>query len=93
MQRQLSRRLNLQHMRLTVLILLLVAVPIAALLGLFHAHAGIWTFALAVIAALSMKVGLVDPFATVALIQVYDTLTSGQTPNPEWIAKLESMSD
>lgn len=77
---------------LTLLILLLVAAPIAALIGLFHVHAGIWTFALAVIAALSLKAALIDPFATVALIQVYDKLTAGQTPNPEWTAKLESMS-
>jgi hypothetical protein len=26
------------------------------------------------------------------LIQVYDKITAGQTPNPEWTAKLESMS-
>ena len=28
-----------------------------------------------------------------ALIQVYDKITAGQTPNPEWSAKLESISD
>ena len=77
---------------LTLLILLLVAAPIAALIGLFHVHAGIATFALAVIAALSLKAALIDPFATVALIQVYDKITAGQTPNPEWSAKLESIS-
>jgi hypothetical protein len=77
---------------LTLLILLLVAAPIAALIGVFHVHAGIATFALAVIAALSLKAALIDPFATVALIQVYDKITAGQTPNPEWSAKLESIS-
>jgi len=53
---------------------------------------GLWTFALEVIAALSLKAALIDPFATVALIQVYDRITAGQTPNPEWAARLESMS-
>ena len=77
---------------LTLVILLLVAAPIAALIGLFHVHAGIWTFALAVIAALSLKAALIDPFATTALIQMYDKLTAGQAPNPEWSAKLESLS-
>jgi hypothetical protein len=77
---------------LTLLIWALVAAPIAALIGLFHVHAGFWTFALALIAALSLKAALIDPFATVALIQVYDKITAGQTPNPEWTAKLESMS-
>jgi hypothetical protein len=76
----------------TLLIWALVAAPIAALVGLFHVHAGFWTLALALIAALSLKAALIDPFATVALIQVYDKITAGQTPNPEWSAKLESMS-
>lgn len=78
---------------LTLAILLLVIAPIAALIGLFHVHAGVVTFALAAIAALSLKAALIDPFATVALIQVYDKITAGQTPNPEWSAKLESISD
>ncbi|MBS0582752.1 MAG: hypothetical protein JSS42_06595, partial [Proteobacteria bacterium] len=77
---------------LTLLILFLVAAPIAAAVGLFHVHAGIVTFLLAVVAALSLKAALIDPFATVALIQVYDEITRGQTPNREWSAKLESMS-
>jgi hypothetical protein len=77
---------------LTLVILLVIAAPIAALIGIFHIHAGIATFVLAVVAALSLKAALIDPFATVALIQVYDKITAGQTPNPEWSAKLESMS-
>jgi hypothetical protein len=77
---------------LTLLIWALVAAPIAALIGLFHVQAGIWTFALALVTALSLKAALIDPFAMVALIQVYDKVTAGQTPNPEWTAKLESMS-
>ena len=77
---------------LTLLIWLLVAAPIAGLIGLFHVHAGFWTFVLALIAALSLKAALIDPFAAVALIQVYDKITAGQTPNPDWVAKLDSMS-
>jgi hypothetical protein len=77
---------------LTLLIWALVAAPIAALIGLFHVQAGFWTFALALITALSLKAALIDPFAMVALIQVYDKVTAGQTPNPEWSARLESMS-
>ncbi|HZP65813.1 MAG TPA: hypothetical protein VFB32_05840 [Rudaea sp.] len=77
---------------LTLLVWVAVGAPIAALIGLFHVHAGVWTFVLALIAALSLKAALIDPFATVALIQVYDKLTAGQTPNPEWSAKLDSIS-
>ena len=77
---------------LTLLIFVLVAAPIAAAIGLFHAHAGLMSILLALVAALSLKAALIDPFVTVALIQVYDKITQGQTPNPQWSAKLESMS-
>ena len=77
---------------LTLLIFLVVFGPIAALIGLFHVHAGWWTFALALVAALSLKAALIDPFAMTALLQVYDRITAGQTPNPEWSAKLEGIS-
>jgi hypothetical protein len=77
---------------LTLLIFIIVFAPIAALIGLFHVHAGIWIFALALVAALSLKAALIDPFAMVALLQVYDKVTQGQTPNPEWIATLEGIS-
>lgn len=76
---------------LTLLIWILVGIPIAALVGLFHVH-GFWPIVLALIAALSLKAALIDPFATVALIQVYDKVTAGQTPNAEWAGRLDSMS-
>lgn len=77
---------------LTLLIFLVVFGPIAALIGLFHVHAGLWTFALALVAALSLKAALIDPFAMTALLQVYDRITAGQTPDPQWSAKLEGIS-
>lgn len=77
---------------LTLLIFLVVFGPIAALIGLFHVHAGLWTFALALVAALSLKAALIDPFAMTALLQVYDRVTAGQTPDPQWSAKLEGIS-
>lgn len=77
---------------LTLLLVVLAAAPVAAVIGLFHVHAGLWTLALAIVAALSLKAALIDPFATVALLQVYDHVSRGQSPNPEWVAKLESLS-
>lgn len=77
---------------LTLLIFLVVFGPIAALIGLFHVHAGLWTFALALVAALSLKAALIDPFAMTALLQVYDRITAGQKPDPQWSAKLEGIS-
>lgn len=84
--------LTLAIWALTLLFVVLAAAPVAAVIGLFHVHAGFWTFALAIVAALSLKAALIDPFATVALLQVYDHVTRGQSPNPEWAAKLESLS-
>ena len=78
---------------LTLLIFLLVAAPVAALVGLFHVHAGLWTFALALIAAWSLKAAIIDPFVTAALLQMYDKLTAGQAPDAAWAARLESISD
>lgn len=78
---------------LTLLIFLLVAAPVAALVGVFHVHAGPWAFALALVTAWSLKAAIIDPFATAALIQMYDKLTAGQTPDASWIARLESISD
>lgn len=77
---------------LTLLLFLLVLGPAAAVLGLFPHAAGVWTFAIALIAALSLKAALIDPFATIALLQIYDKVTQGQTPDREWSEKLESMS-
>ena len=77
---------------LTLLLWIGVGAPIAAAVHFLHMQAGVWTLVLALIAALSIKAALIDPFATVALIQVYDKVTAGQQPNPEWAAKLESVS-
>lgn len=77
---------------LTLVIFLVVIGPVAALVAAFPHVAGIWTFVLAVVVALSLKAALVDPFAMTALLQVYMKVTAGQTPNAEWIARLDGVS-
>ncbi|MCK9538898.1 hypothetical protein [Dokdonella sp.] len=77
---------------MTLLIFLLVLGPVAGLVALAPGIAGIWTFVLALVLALSLKAALVDPFAMAALMQAYAKLTDGQVPNPEWIARLDKMS-
>ena len=52
---------------LTLLLWIAVGAPIAAAVHFFHMQTGIWTLVLALIAALSIKAALIDPFATVAL--------------------------
>src|SRR5690606_11858175 len=78
---------------LTLLIFVVVFAPVAALVGLFPGVAGFWTFVLAAVCAWGLKAALVDPFAMTALMQVYFEKTRDQTPDPEWSAKLENMSD
>lgn len=78
---------------LTLLIFVVVFAPVAAMVGLFPGVAGFWTFALAAVCAWGLKAALVDPFAMTALMQVYFAKTRDQTPDPEWSAKLEKMSD
>lgn len=77
---------------LTLLVLVVAAAPVAAMLGVFHVHAGLASFAITLIAALCLKAALIDPFATLALLQVHDRITAGQAPDPAWSAKLETMS-
>jgi hypothetical protein len=77
---------------LTLAIFLVVLGPVAALAAVFPKVAGVWTFVLAVVAALSLKAALVDPFAMTALLQVYAKLIAGQTPDPAWTSRLDGMS-
>ena len=57
---------------------------------------GAWSaggFVFAVIFAWAAKAALVEPFAIACLLQAFFKVTDGQTPNPEWEAKLEAASD
>lgn len=51
-----------------------------------------FTFVLAMIFAISVKKALLEPIAIAALMQVYFKEIEGQTPNPEWTAKLDGVS-
>ena len=43
-------------------------------------------------AAWALKAAVMEPFAIFALMQVFFETVEGQTPSPEWKAKLESAS-
>lgn len=47
----------------------------------------------AILFAWAFKVALIEPFAIACLLQVYFKLTKGQEPNPDWEAKLDSVSE
>ncbi len=47
----------------------------------------------ALLFAWAAKAALIEPFAIACMLQVFFKVTEGQTPNPEWEAKLTSVSD
>jgi len=74
---------------LSLLVLIIVFAPLAALLSLVGYAGNVWVFILAIVTAWGIKSALIDPIAMTALMQVFFKVTEGQEPNPEWEAKLE----
>lgn len=77
---------------LSILVFLMVLAPVAALVALFPGAAGVLTLGIAVVFAWGVKQAVIEPFAMTALMQVFYRVTEGQTANPEWEAKLDSIS-
>jgi hypothetical protein len=78
---------------LAFVVFLLMLAPAAAVV---YAMPGAWSaggFVFAILFAWAVKVALIEPFAIACLLQAFFKITEGQTPNPEWIAKLEGVSD
>lgn len=78
---------------LTLLIFLLVLAPAAALVSLFPNIGGGVTVIVALVLAWGIKQAVIEPIGMTALMQVFFKVTEGQQPNPEWDAKLSSLSD
>jgi hypothetical protein len=66
--------------------------PAAGLTWLMPGVAGIWTFGIALIFALALQKALLEPLAIASLMQVFFATVEGQTPDPEWSARLSSLS-
>ena len=77
---------------LTILIFFVLLAPAAALLALFPGELGAWGFAFAFIFAWALKAAIMEPLAIAALMQVFFETIEGQTPNPEWKARLDQAS-
>ncbi len=57
-------------------------------------HGGlVWTIALAFIFAWAVKAALLEPVAIASLMQVYFRTIEGQTPDPQWEARLAQVSN
>lgn len=78
---------------LSFVVFLLMLAPAAAVVYLLP---GAWSaggVVFALIFAWAVKAALIEPFAIACLLQVYFHLTEGQTPDPEWQARISRASD
>lgn len=78
---------------LLVILFLLMLAPAALISNLFPGGMSAMGILIAVILAWSVKQALLEPLAVACLLQAYFRTIEGQTPNPEWEARLEGMSD
>ncbi len=74
-------------------VFLVMLAPAAAVVYVIPGSWSAGGFVFALIFAWAVKAALIEPFAIACLLQVYFKVTAGQTPDPEWTAKLNSASD
>jgi len=77
---------------LAFVVFLVMLAPAAAVVYLIPGGWSAGGFVFAILFAWAVKVALIEPFAVACLLQAFFTVTEGQTPNPDWIAKLEGVS-
>lgn len=78
---------------LSFVVFLVMLAPAAAVVYLLP---GAWSaggVVFALVFAWAVKAALIESFAIACLLQVFFKLTEGQTPDPEWQAKLSGVSD
>lgn len=76
----------------TFVIFLFLLAPVGALAYLLPGDSGWFVFGFAVVFAIALKKALLEPLAIASLMQVYFKTIEGQTPDPEWAARLNSAS-
>jgi hypothetical protein len=77
---------------LSFIVFLVMLAPAAAVVYLIP---GAWSaggFVFALVFAWAVKAALIEPFAMACMMQVFFKITAGQTPDPEWSARLEGAS-
>lgn len=78
---------------LSFVVFLVMLAPAAAVMWLIPGQFTAGTFVFAVAFAWAIKAALIEPFAIACMIQVFFKVTAGQTPNPEWEARLAGASE
>jgi hypothetical protein len=85
-----ARRLAVYSWLLAAGVLVAALSPAAGVLAGVPGPAGFWTFALAAIAALTIKVALIDPWALTCLLQAWTRIMQGQQPRQAWATRLNA---
>jgi hypothetical protein len=78
---------------LSFFVFLFMLAPAAAVVWLIP---GAWSaggLVFAIVFAWAVKAALIEPFAIACMLQVFFKVTEGQTPDPEWEARLTKISD
>jgi hypothetical protein len=78
---------------LAFVLFLLMLGPGAGVIALMPGDIASGGFVFAIVFAWAVKAALIEPFCIACLMQVYFKVIDGQTPNPEWAAKLDHISD
>lgn len=73
-------------------IFILLLGPAAALVALMPGDLPVLAFLVAFALAWGLKAALLEPVAIAAMMQVYFKTIAGQSPNPEWAARLDQTS-
>jgi len=60
--------------------------------AIFRNEWGAASIVFAIVFAWAVKAALIEPFAICCMMQAYFKVIEGQTPDPEWDAKLTSVS-
>lgn len=76
----------------TFVIFLVMLAPAGAIVYLMPGQLGGWSFVMAIVFAWALKAAFVEPFAIASLMQVYFKTIEGQTPDPDWDARLSEVS-
>lgn len=71
----------------------ILAAPVGALLYFINPQLAGWTVILLFLLAWMIKISIGDAFAVAAILAAYQRETQGLTPNPEMVARLDSISD
>lgn len=77
---------------LSVLVFVVMLAPAAAVVWALPGESTAAMLVFAVVFAWAVKAAVIEPFAIACMLQVFFKVTEGQTPNPEWMTRLQQAS-